>query len=345
MLNNSKLGKAVKNDSTPIRMNPTSQASNRNNAAVSPLGATGGSTDPPCVNNNKPSQLIEASSLTRALQQLCNHMEQLKRAASPCTDFKRPADNPWLRLLTQIHDDQKSIIREQSDLIMKLQSDALAMHKANQDLSARVGHLEHELSSLRISVTNFKPAETSKKQEEMLQKLENHFNSLQQQHTATQDESDQLKLLDSVIISSQDFPHETDREDCTAIVIQELRTKLNYSIEARDIKSAYRVGTKSSGANNRRIRVKLDSCSRKSDLITAAVARKSKVYVNECLTRFRQNLLFKLRGICNRSTAIKHCFVRDGKIIARKTDSGKTYVITTEAHLTSFLDDCGISAE
>ncbi|XP_069188100.1 zinc finger protein 3-like isoform X2 [Procambarus clarkii] len=223
----SKTSKTLKKDSTPNKNNPTSQANNMISSAISPSVAAVGGTDSPPVNNNKQSQLGAAPSPTRAMQVLCSHMDQLKRAAAPCSDFKRLADNPWLKLLTQVHEDQMKVFKEQSALIMNLQGSLLSLQnkagallKNNQDLSTKVVHLEQELNLLKNSVTNFNPDETTKKQEEILQQFENHLNNPQQQHTVTQDETDQHKLLESVIISSRDFPQETVGEDCAAIVIK-----------------------------------------------------------------------------------------------------------------------------
>ncbi|XP_069192246.1 zinc finger protein 154-like isoform X1 [Procambarus clarkii] len=227
----SKTSKTLKKDSTPNKNNPTSQANNMISSAISPSVAAVGGTDSPPVNNNKQSQLGAAPSPTRAMQVLCSHMDQLKRAAAPCSDFKRLADNPWLKLLTQVHEDQMKVFKEQSALIMNLQGSLLSLQnkagtllKNNQDLSTKVVHLEQELNLLKNSVTNFNPDETTKKQEEILQQFENHLNNPQQQHTVTQDETDQHKLLESVIISSRDFPQETAGEDCAAIVIKKKKT-------------------------------------------------------------------------------------------------------------------------
>ncbi|XP_069181272.1 zinc finger protein with KRAB and SCAN domains 1-like [Procambarus clarkii] len=87
----SKAGKALKKESTPNKNNPTSQASNMISSAISPSVAAVGGTDSPPVNNNKQSPVGAATSPTRAMQLLCSHMDQLKRAAAPCSDFTQTA--------------------------------------------------------------------------------------------------------------------------------------------------------------------------------------------------------------------------------------------------------------
>lgn len=83
---------------------------------------------------------------------------------------------------------------------------------------------------------------------------------------------------------------------------------------------------------------------RKKDLKSSSIKAKKDIYINKCLTRKRQNLLYRVRKLKRENNdKIHQCFVRDGQILVRKTNVGCVYYITNENELANFLHDANIT--
>ncbi|XP_069182456.1 GRIP and coiled-coil domain-containing protein 2-like [Procambarus clarkii] len=213
-----------------------------------------------------------------------------------------------------------SNLQQQQQEITLLQDD-------NRNLRASRDQLQHDLNGLREENIRLKSDEAIKKQEEALSKMTACINTLSAQRSVTQDEQDQQKLLDSVVVSSQAIPVESEGEKCIEIVQDLLKSELQVTLNKTDIIAPYRVGkTNPTGQNQRKIRLKLASQSTKSHLVQTAASQRKGIYINECLTRKRQHLLYHLRQIRQQNPdAIHQCFVRDGVIKVRKTSTGKHF--------------------
>ncbi|XP_069179490.1 uncharacterized protein [Procambarus clarkii] len=257
------------------------------------------------------------------MNMLASQYNQLKRASGPSPEFTNWTENQWFKKLCLVLESQNTIIlsllnenlanranlQQQQQEITLLRED-IRNYKASQD------QLQHDLNDLHEENNLRKTDEALKQQEEALSKMTACISTFSAQRSVSQEEQDQQKLLDSVIVSSQDIPVEHEGENCFEIAQDLLKNKLQLSLNKTDVIAAYRVGKKNpSGLNQRKIRLKLSSQFTKSNLVRTAASKRKGLYINECLTRNRQQILYRLRQIRQQNPdAIHQCFVRDGLI-------------------------------
>ena len=120
------------------------------------------------------------------------------------------------------------------------------------------------------------------------------------------------------MVLSGDLPDVREGENCSAIVRDVVKSKLNVIISNSDISVAHRIGKKpaSQAPDKRGIIVKLCRRDLKHDLLTAVRSTKpSKFYINENLTPKRSTLLYALRQAKKKfPSVVSGCNSRDGKV-------------------------------
>lgn len=175
-------------------------------------------------------------------------------------------------------------------------------------------------------------------------KLEDQLSTLQEQDDAL-DEKQQEILNYSVIVNCHELLPDTQGEDCKDIAVNLIKDKLKYDISKECIKAAHRFGKKVSGGT-RPILLTFYDLTIKTNLVIKAAKKKTNIYINECLTKKRQDLLYRLRTMRKvKPDLISQCFVKDGKIITKTSCTGEEYVITCEQDLQKFFSDIGCCSE
>ncbi|XP_069170064.1 uncharacterized protein [Procambarus clarkii] len=258
---------------------------------------------------------------------LASQYNQLKRASGPSPEFTNWTENLWFKKLCLVLESQNSIIlsllnenlANRANLQQQQQQEITLLREDIRNYKASQDQLQHDLNDLHEVNNLRKTDEALKKQEEALSKMTACISTFSAQRSVSQEEQDQQKLLDSVIVSSQDIPVEHEGENCFEIAQDLLKNKLQLNLNKTDVVAAYRVGKKNpSGLNQRKIRLKLSSQFTKSNLVRTAASLRKGLYINECLTRNRQQILYRLRQIRQQNPdAIHQCFVRDGLIKSR----------------------------
>ena len=131
------------------------------------------------------------------------------------------------------------------------------------------------------------------------------------------DDADAYERRDAVVLSG-DLPIAKTGENCSSIVRDIIKNKLNVNIAGSDISVARRVGKKPASQlpDKRSIIVKLCRRDLKQDLLTAARSVKpDRFFLNENLTPKRSTLLFALRQAKKKfPDIISGCNTVDGKV-------------------------------
>lgn len=153
------------------------------------------------------------------------------------------------------------------------------------------------------------------------------------------DELNQYERRDTIIVSGQDLPHEVPNENPTDVIVTTIKNVLNVEIEKSDINIAHRLGKRSSANVKKPIIVKLQSRQKKTDIISACISRKPKLFVNESLTPKRLSI-FKtiLNARRTHRDLFQQLYTTDGRIYVKLRCSNLKHVITNETTLNTFLD-------
>lgn len=193
----------------------------------------------------------------------------------------------------------------------------------NEKKNKRIAKLEEDVVSLKSS----------------LDLLQEKFDLQEERvETALQEQ------IKGTLILSGEIPICTPNENCSDVVVKSFHDSLHLNINPADIISASRVGTpkRENEIDKRPIKFSFNYSSNADHRkdITMALARvKPKIYLNEYLTPYKQDLLRKVRE--NRRLfpeSIKQCYVNDGVIVIKKlSDSGRNTKIKTQKDLNNFL--------
>ena len=112
------------------------------------------------------------------------------------------------------------------------------------------------------------------------------------------EDTEAYERRDTVIFSGSELPAVTDDEDCSKVITELLKDKVNYFLRQSEISVAHRLGqkTESQTPDKRKIIVKLCRRDIKNDIMKACRTIKPKnLYANESLTRVRSTALYGLR--------------------------------------------------
>ena len=126
-----------------------------------------------------------------------------------------------------------------------------------------------------------------------------------------------IERKDTLIFSGQGIPEVTAGENCTAIVKDIVKNKLQLEIRVNDISTAHRLGKKVSNQqpDKRNIIIKLCRRDQKSDILNACRQLKPDIYINESLTPIRGTIMYVLRKARRQfPRIITGCYSRDGRV-------------------------------
>ena len=160
------------------------------------------------------------------------------------------------------------------------------------------------------------------------------------------DETAQYERRDTLILSGDAIPVEQGQEDPTQVIVDSLKSHLKIQLTQHDISVAHRLGKKKDGMS-RPIIVKFISRSKKSQIVSARIARSKQVgvdapviHVNESLTPTRRNIFYQIRQLRKKHTSLfKTIYTQDGKIIVKLTATeDRKYTICNQKQLSDFLD-------
>ena len=162
-----------------------------------------------------------------------------------------------------------------------------------------------------------------------------------QNKVTCQEERIEFMLQDrhrETLVMTGNLPNHRANENCNSIIQETLRTKLNINVNMENIRGAARIGApKPPGeADKRPIRFQLHPSMRK-DLIQSCISTRPDIYINEYLTKYKNELFHKVRT-AKRSLPeiIKKCYVSDGAIVIKKADA-TSIKIRTNSELENFL--------
>jgi exosome complex exonuclease DIS3/RRP44 len=201
-------------------------------------------------------------------------------------------------------DSLKTVIDNQAQLITKLSNENISSKSQIRGFKTKIEILENEIDSL-----------------------------------------EQYSRRNSIRISGI---NEIEFENIYEVVIDLLNNKigLDEDIELADIDRAHRVG--SSRTKNRPILVKFMSYQTRQLVFRARRKLRDdpeleplNIYINEDLTRLRDELLFKARQLRNRGM-VSECWTYDGRVLI-KTRQGKVKPVANEAALNEFISKSPIT--
>ena len=187
-----------------------------------------------------------------------------------------------------------------------------------------------------------------KKLNEKVAKLESNNAELNSKVSALQndiDAVDQYERRDSLILSGNAVPSESDDEDSVHVVMETIRTQLNIPITEQDINVAHRLGRQRPG-RSRPLIVKFMSRTKKSQVVRARISLPKPTpttnpafFINESLTPIRRTLFYQMRQIRkNHKTDFKQLYTQDGKITVKlNATNDRKHVITNKTELEEFL--------
>ena len=117
------------------------------------------------------------------------------------------------------------------------------------------------------------------------------------------DDAEAYERRDTVIFSGPAIPEVTSNENCTSLLQDILKTKLNFNLSQNDINTAHRLGPKpkTQAPDKRSIILKLCRRDVKREIITAcknqSPNQSSRLYANESLTSSRRKVFNTLKSI------------------------------------------------
>ena len=112
------------------------------------------------------------------------------------------------------------------------------------------------------------------------------------------DNQDAYERRDTLVFSGKCLPQPKNIENCSQIIIDTVREKLQINLDPNDISVAHRYGAKNASQrpDNRGIIIKLCRRDTKVALVSASRNLKpSDLFINECLTPLRQTIAYVLR--------------------------------------------------
>ncbi|XP_069166022.1 uncharacterized protein [Procambarus clarkii] len=151
---------------------------------------------------------VSVASQSPPLQQLTTLAKELMQSGLPCHEFKETEEEGWLQKLYNIINQQSQAIEGLQDTTTQQQQTIEHLCESMSKKQEEIDYLQLEARDLKEKLSKLAVEDTLSIQNGILNRLENQINALQVHQTASQDESEQLKLLDSVIVSSPKLSEE-----------------------------------------------------------------------------------------------------------------------------------------
>ncbi|XP_069946885.1 uncharacterized protein [Cherax quadricarinatus] len=236
----------------------------------------------------------------------------------------------------------------QNQTITKLTQEMQELKASNADYLNKITAPEHKLDTLeQQSNTHTQSLDTINTLKDQVTLLTTNITEersrvdqqLANVITNFQDHNDQQQLSDAVVVNSKHLPPTVTQETCMETTLQLIKDHLHLNIRSDELKDCKLMGYH---AGKKTVLLKFQTSLQRNNLLKTSISMKTDVYVNECLTKTRQNLLYRLRKL-RYAQKIHQCFVRDGKIAVRKQPTGKRYFISTEHDLKTFLSEAGLT--
>ena len=156
--------------------------------------------------------------------------------------------------------------------------------------------------------------------ENRFEKFERESAELKSRISQLEDRVDYLEGVhrhNNIVLSGNALASLSPPDDCSSVVIDLLKSALNYELARPKLLAAYRIGTKplDQSPDNRKILVKLCNAEIKKDLIIAFRSSKpANLFGNDDLTPAKASLLYKIRQVkIKNPTKIAGCGSRDGE--------------------------------
>ena len=197
--------------------------------------------------------------------------------------------------------------------------DQIDVNNLSNDAKAIITYVQLEFEKMKSELTTFvnsKNTEINVLKEEVLS-LKNHVFKLEN----LIDESDAYERRDSLVFSGPGIPVVSQHENCSQLVQQLAKDKLNCIISPTDVSTAHRLGKppNTQKPDQRSIIVKFCRRDVKHQLYAARKnqSNANRIYVNESLTPSRQDIFHTLRKIRKTSpNLIAGISTYDGKVFA-----------------------------
>ena len=229
--------------------------------------------------------------------------------------------------LQNISNEGKAIVQSIAKL---LNHSLLAAYKQSDE--------RFRLKDIQIAVLNAQNSELQNK----ISSMERRMAAMESQYRELSDkvdDIDQYERRDTVIVSGNDLPVETETESPAEVIIKTLNSKLALDLSMADINVAHRLGRKNS-TRPRPIIVKLQSRTRKSQIIRTCIAKRPQLYINESLTHTRRRMYGNLLKIRKENPGlIQSMYSSDGKINLRIQGSDDRIQFSTEQALLRAIED------
>ena len=185
----------------------------------------------------------------------------------------------------------------------------------------RIKALEGQVGSLASTVTTLQEKLTM--QEEKIEYI------LQNRHKNS-------------LVMSGDIPEFTNEENSANVITNTIRDKLGLTLQPGTISAAHRVGAppQNGTPDKRPIKFTLTQPDERMKIIRKCIERKPRVYFNEFLTPYKNELFRRVRTVKRETPGlISQCFVSDGVINIKKPNNRLNFKIRTQKDFDSFLQN------
>ena len=219
--------------------------------------------------------------------------------------------------LTELSEDGRNIVMAIRNDIDKLRKECL---EQMNEKNLQINSLNEEVTALKEKVS----------------KLEEKI-----------DEAEAYERRDALVFSGEDIPPVEPGENCTSIVCNLMKRRLNLNVNPSDISTSHRLGRKptTQRSDKRKIITKLCRRDLKGDILGACRSAKPNFYVNESLTPLRSTIMYVLRQAKKKNNRLVGCKSIGGRVFAWITppdgqgERHQRIPINTHLELQSFCCD------
>ena len=190
--------------------------------------------------------------------------------------------------------------------------------------------------------------------DKVIEKLTSQVNALQDSHDRLEaklsssvekfsafdsrlDDLDMYERRDTLVLSGEALPPESEHEDAVMSVVNTAFHKLRINLQPSDIDVAHRLGRRREG-HQRPIICKFVRRTTKSLVVHKCVTLKPQLYVNEHLTPARQQIYKKLLRLKKDTKLITQLHTKNGKFFLRLKNITERFSFTDENSLLGILD-------
>lgn len=221
-------------------------------------------------------------------------------------------------------------------------------HSKQLELEATIENQNKEIQTLRQEINTHQSAASEPLKLEVIEikeKLEKCERDLKQEPVSSKREEDIEDLLQyqhrgDMLLTGPGVPSGVEGEDCSRIILEIVRNKLDVACVNNNIIGARRIGEFQSGpgkTDRRPIKFHTDPSTRHK-ILKKCVFKKPNFYFNDSLSVSRTKLFQSIRKIKKDTPFLFHkAFIRDGQIMMQKSVETSPVCIKTKSNLDDFL--------